>query len=382
VLLLLLLRRCFIVVATTGELLQQVGDLPRRSNGEYTTSSLLKLQATQASAAAAAVLESAVQASAAVDLQQARNPQLTALLNVKRIIDTKGLLRWTGTDFCFWTHIKCNGANEVISINIWAGTGMTNLTGKLPNASVLRPLPKLVNITIGDNRGISGPIPDDWNTLVNLEDLRLGNNRLNGELPPTLNALTQLRTLYLYTNRFTGKIPTTWSTLTALTDLQMSGNLVSGSLPPSWKSMTNLKMLMLHDNPNVIGALPNWGAMTQLVELTAYNMKLDRQLPSGLRGMRSLETLMVYKNRLPGTFPSSWISLRNMNYLDVSQNSLQGTIPPSYGPTWQLLGQGDDGGFFVDRNPLLTGCMPKEWQPNLPDIKYDILGTQISGFCQ
>ena len=55
--------------------------------------------------------------------------------------------------------------------------------------------------------GISGEIPSEIGTLVNLNKLSLWGNKLTGEIPISIGGLTNLKTLNLSNNKLTGKIP-------------------------------------------------------------------------------------------------------------------------------------------------------------------------------
>jgi hypothetical protein len=115
--------------------------------------------------------------------------QLDALLCIKDYIDTTGVLKdWnvdTGVNggYCDWTGVSCTLC-QVDSINIWSGTGITGLKGKLPPASAFQGLNGLTFITIGDQlTGIQGKLPDDWSQLQQLQFLSVANNSLTGSIP-------------------------------------------------------------------------------------------------------------------------------------------------------------------------------------------------------
>ena len=54
---------------------------------------------------------------------------------------------------------------------------------------------------------LTGPLPENFGNLTELEFLWLNSNHLMGEIPESIGNLTKLETLYLSQNQFTGALP-------------------------------------------------------------------------------------------------------------------------------------------------------------------------------
>ncbi|XP_074287442.1 receptor-like kinase TMK4 [Silene latifolia] len=125
---------------------------------------------------------------------------------------------------------------------------------------------------------IVGQIPDIFDALPSLTDLRLSYNRLNGSLPASLtgssvqylwvnsqglsgsiqviSGMNQLKQVWLHANQFTGHIPDL-SDCIAVFDLQLRDNQLSGIVPPSLISLPNLLNVTLQNN-KLQGPLPDF----------------------------------------------------------------------------------------------------------------------------
>ena len=92
-------------------------------------------------------------------------------------------------------------------------------------------VPRVISINLHDIWflvPLSGPIPPELGRLTQLQDLRLGENRLTGPIPPELGQLTQLQDLRLGRNGLTGPIPPELGQLARLTYLDLAHNQLSG----------------------------------------------------------------------------------------------------------------------------------------------------------
>lgn len=79
---------------------------------------------------------------------------------------------------------------------------------------------------------LTGPIPLEATTLVQLSNLMLFSNRLVGSIPAEIgDLLTDLAVLSLGANNLTGTIPASIGSLTHLHELDLSFNALSGTIP-------------------------------------------------------------------------------------------------------------------------------------------------------
>jgi hypothetical protein len=113
------------------------------------------------------------------------NDEVAALLAIKRVLDPPGtaLQDWqpSSPTPCSWTGVTCDaGSKQVTRINFISVAAKVQLSGQLPSGALLRRLPGLVYLSLSAT-GVGGPLPEDWSQLKQLEQIRLGDNKLSGE---------------------------------------------------------------------------------------------------------------------------------------------------------------------------------------------------------
>ena len=97
-----------------------------------------------------------------------------------------------------------------------------------------------------------------WGECYNIEEttvLNLSNSGLTGEIPSEIGTLINLTYLNLYSNQLTGEIPPEIGNLTNLTYLDLQMNQLSGQIPSEIGDLYNLIILHLNDN-NLSGEIP------------------------------------------------------------------------------------------------------------------------------
>ncbi|XP_031111832.1 receptor-like kinase TMK4 [Ipomoea triloba] len=131
------------------------------------------------------------------------------------------------------------------------------------------------------NAGITGVIPDFFDSFTNFQNLRLSYNNLTGSLPGSfgstfiqnlwlnnqqqglsgtihvLSSMTQLSQVWLQANDFTGPIPDLSECLN-LFDLQLRDNQLTGFVPVSLTGLPKLVNITLQNN-NLQGPKPEFG---------------------------------------------------------------------------------------------------------------------------
>lgn len=141
---------------------------------------------------------------------------------------------------------------------------------------------RVIELDLEDN-GVSGPIPPQLASLVNLRELLLGYNRLRGQVPAELGGLASLTKLELNNNDLVGEIPSSLGNLTNLTWLRIDDNELTGAIPSTLGSLSNLTRFNLDDN-RLTGAIPD--SLSNLAALRHLRLAGDNQLtgclPAGL----------------------------------------------------------------------------------------------------
>ncbi|BAT86659.1 hypothetical protein VIGAN_04433300 [Vigna angularis var. angularis] len=243
----------------------------------------------------------------------------------------------------------------------------------------------LVILDLG-NTNLIGTLPDVFDSLVSLRELRLSYNNLTGGLPKTfavsgiqnlwlnnqkdgfgfsgtievLASMTRLSRVWLFKNLFTGPIPDL-SNCTALFDLQLSDNQLTGVVPPSLMSLSSLLKVSL-DNNVLQGPVPSFGKgvkvtldgvnsfcrkdsgpcdsrVTTLLDIAkdfGYPLQLARSWsgndPCGdwsfvVCATGKIVTMNLAKQNLTGTISPAFANLTDLKNLYLNDNHLGGSIP-------------------------------------------------------
>lgn len=93
-------------------------------------------------------------------------------------------------------------------------------------------LPLVTNIDLSKNN-LSGDIPEELASLVELRSLNLSENQLAGVIPDGIGDMKQLESLDLSMNSLSGQIPNSFTLLSSLAYLNLSFNKLTGKIPES-----------------------------------------------------------------------------------------------------------------------------------------------------
>ena len=224
------------------------------------------------------------------------------------------------------------------------------LTGSIPPE--LGTLVELWILDLAFNQ-LTGPIPPQLGQLTDLNYLFLAYNRLTGSIPPELEQLNDLRQLWLSGNELTGAIPPGLGSLTGMTYLGIDNNELHGPIPPELGQLVDLTRLYLHAN-RLSGSIPSeLGRLSQLEVLNLRDNELTGPIPPELGQLSQLTELWLYRNELTGRIPAELGRLSQLQKLSLFDNELTGSIPPELGRLSQLTG------LWLYRNAL-TGHIPPE----------------------
>ncbi|WPT13198.1 Leucine-rich repeat receptor-like serine/threonine-protein kinase BAM2 [Picochlorum sp. SENEW3] len=180
--------------------------------------------------------------------------QKESLLLLRAAIDRQGTLNWSpSTDVCTWEGITCNGANQVITIDL-------------------------------QNKGLQGQLPLDeslWSNLNTLQNINLAQNAISGFVPPQISNVDALEYLSFSGNQLESILPVSWDVLANLKGVDLSGNNLFGDLPEEWSKLTNLEAIDLSEN-NFTGEIPaSWATLPNLAAASfAGNAELCKDNPN------------------------------------------------------------------------------------------------------
>jgi len=142
--------------------------------------------------------------------------------------------------------------------------GTPRLTGNLPAS--WGAMTNLVNFqaysapTLPDVCSLSGPLPDAWNGMLQLQSLGLRGCKITGTLPESWRNMPQLASVTVTYNQLTGTLPASWAALTNLSAVRLSNNRLSGSVPESWDGMSYLGYVALVNDTHTSNITATWSS--------------------------------------------------------------------------------------------------------------------------
>uniref|UniRef100_A0A8R7QM34 Protein kinase domain-containing protein n=1 Tax=Triticum urartu TaxID=4572 RepID=A0A8R7QM34_TRIUA len=194
--------------------------------------------------------------------------------------------------------------------------------GKLegPIPASLGELNKLFILDLSMNYHLNGSIPREIFKLPSHSwYLDLSYNSLSGPLPNEVGSLVNLNRLTLSGNRLSGKIPDNIQNCLVLEWLSLDNNLFEGSIPQSLKNIKGLGILNLAMN-KFSGNIPEaLGSIGYMEELYLSHNNLSGFIPLVLQNLTSLTRLDISFNNLQGEVPNEGV-FRNITYLAVAGN--------------------------------------------------------------
>jgi len=189
---------------------------------------------------------------------------------------------------------------------------------------------RITNLNLSNNL-LTGAIPAEIGSLINLQSLALSYNQLSGTIPIEIGNLTNLTSLYLHNNQLSGNIPAEIGNLINLKFLALAYNQLSGNIPTEIGNLTNLTLIYLPNN-QLSGNIPTEiGNLTNLTSLYLHNNQLSGNIPAEIGNLINLHMVALLNNKLTGTVPSEIGNLNNLEYLYLNFNQLSGSIPSEAG---------------------------------------------------
>ena len=110
-------------------------------------------------------------------------------------------------------------------------------------------LVKIINLS---SNKLTGKLPSQISSLLQLVGLDVSKNNLIGEIPQMIGKLKNLEAPNLSSNQFSGEIPSSMSELTFLNHLDLSDNHLSGKIPSSTQ-LQSLDASCFAGNPGLCG---------------------------------------------------------------------------------------------------------------------------------
>ncbi|CAI9290163.1 unnamed protein product [Lactuca saligna] len=197
----------------------------------------------------------------------------------------------------------------------------------------------------------TGPLSDDIQTLTNLTNLDISNNRISDTIPMDLWSMwpSQLTYLNLSSNNISGNAPDLSSHFdsnsvidlssnnfygpmsnvsSTVASLDLSRNKFSGGISFICQIVDGLLQFLDLSGNFLSGPLPNclWH-FKRLVVLKLEDNNLSGRLPPSIGYLRELEVLDLYKNNFSGELPLSLKNCTSLNLMNLGANKFSGNVP-------------------------------------------------------
>ena len=156
---------------------------------------------------------------------------------------------------------------------------------------------------------LHGPLASRFQTMSNLRDLDLNDNRFNSTLEEILDCgdcTSTLTTFESTQNPLTGSIPDRLFDFLQLSTFSVAKSKLTGTIPSDIGRLTLLKTLYLYEN---------------------FYFSETNRLPSEIGKLDLLERLSVSNSVVGGTVPEEFANLSSLQTLGIGRTSQTGSIP-------------------------------------------------------
>jgi Leucine-rich repeat (LRR) protein len=214
-----------------------------------------------------------------------------------------------------WYGITVDNNGYVISIILVDN----NLDGHIPTE--IGDFSSLGLLALNKNRKLRGVIPEPIGLLSQLTYLGIYECGLSGPLPDVFDGLSNINDgVFLFDNDINGVIPESFSSLKKCQVLRLEENELEGEISSAIGDMDNLQYLYLFEN-NLSGVLPNnLGQLTHLVSLKLSENSFGGNIPDFIYNLGSLSNLHLDHNRFDGNISNRLSELTNLTELKLSHN--------------------------------------------------------------
>ncbi|XP_078153049.1 receptor-like protein EIX2 [Carex rostrata] len=207
---------------------------------------------------------------------------------------------------------------------VWLDLSGNNLTGLLSETH-LTGLSKLKHLGLA-HTNITILFGSEWTPSFQLNEIRLGSNKLGPKFPSWIRRQVQIENLDLTDTGIDDCIPDWVWSLSSLRYLSLSTNILRGKLPASLVHMTKLEYMDLSNN-QLVGKIPF--LPTSLWYLDLSNNSLSGELRKHFKSPYK-NKLIVSNNHTAEVVELFPCGLTSLGFLDLSSNSLSGHLPPCW----------------------------------------------------
>ncbi|KAJ4823843.1 hypothetical protein Tsubulata_036098 [Turnera subulata] len=198
------------------------------------------------------------------------------------------------------------------------------LSGAFPS---LADLSNLQDLFLDSNNFTSIP-PGFFEGLTSLQTLSIGSNPNlpSWELPLHLRDFAGLVTFSANECNIAGSIPDVFDSLPSLQNLRLSYNNLTGPLPLSMAKSGIQNLWVNNQQIGLTGTIDVLSSMTALTQVWLHKNLFTGSIPD-LSKCEGIFDLQLRDNQLTGLVPRSLVSLPNLRNVSLSNNKLQGPSP-------------------------------------------------------
>ncbi|KAL4390717.1 hypothetical protein AHAS_Ahas03G0173000 [Arachis hypogaea] len=203
----------------------------------------------------------------------------------------------------------------------------------LQEKSLSGPLPSLFDLsnlqtTYFDRNNFTSVPSAAYSSLTSLQKLSLFNNPSLSPWPfPTdLTQSSTLSDLDFSSAGITGDLPDIFDSFPNLQNLRLSYNNLTGALPKSLASSSIINLWLNNQQNGLSGAIEVLSNMTQLSQLWLHKNQFTGGIPD-LSKCDSLFDLQLRDNKLTGVVSSLLMAFPSLKNVSLNNNELQGPMP-------------------------------------------------------
>ncbi|XP_071713980.1 receptor-like kinase TMK4 [Rutidosis leptorrhynchoides] len=260
---------------------------------------------------------------------------------------------WTGTDYCQWDGITCDGSSRVTVINVTSKSLAGTLIPEINELTLLPPfshhtqlktlavqrnsisgdIPILSNLTLIeqialDSNNFTSIPPDFFSGLKNLKFFSIFDNPNLSPwvLPETLNQNTNLQSFVASNAKITGSIPNIFDKLLNLQNLRLSYNNLTGSLPETYGRSQIQNLRLNNQAQGLFGNLNVISSMTKVSQVWLQANAFTGAIPD-LTNCSNLSDLQLRNNQLTGLVPKTLYDHPSLQIISLQNNKLLGELP-------------------------------------------------------
>lgn len=262
--------------------------------------------------------------------------QIQEFLEYPQVLN--GWTKWT--NFCYLPSspslkIVCSN-NHITELSIIGNRSSSSslhqaLSSSFSIDSFFTVLTKLSNLKVLSlvSLGLWGPLPPKIKRFESLQVLNFSSNFIYGEIPSSISSMKSLKSLVLADNLLNGSVPDL-RTLVSLQELNLGFNKLGPQFPSLGK---DIETLVLRNN-SLRSKIPSeFNHFDKLQKLDISYNEILGSIPDFLFSLPSIQYVNLAENHLSGVISVNTACGSSLKFVDISHNLLVGKLPSCIEPS-------------------------------------------------